>query len=274
MVLSSVMLLMSRVGMQPPTYLPPPVTWVEAWAGIRNLQDPLHYDPCSFRPPPKPPPDPSQGSPLSATVSSSSSTDPPVGEGDSPSSSVSVAEGDAPTTPASIDEATVSSHLPSLLDPPDDDSSVTSVDGEGDDDTIASNDDLFANGSVDFNQPKCMSQEDLDSLHYCQFISGSSLSTNDPLLSNWKDLPEHVTADWKKTVMFCFLSPWSAHSFGPLGFFSDIDRAIYAVVDTGASMCVTFCREDFIHYEPTQGRVLKGLIYMVVANVIAWSQIY
>jgi hypothetical protein len=251
MVLSAVMILMSRVGMHPCIYQPPPVTWVEAWGGVRGLQFP--WDILPARPPPKPPPSSSSTNGEGAACSSSPASPSSNAEGapsddssvSSSASSVSNAEGDAANVSVSS-----SASLPALHGKEDDDSSassVTSVDGEGDDDSIASNDALM-HESVEVNQPKCMSQEDLDFLIYCQFISVSSLSTNDPLLSDWKDLSEHVTTDWSKTLMFCFLSPWSAHSFGPLGLLSDIDRAIYAVVDTGASMCVTFCKEDFIHY--------------------------
>jgi hypothetical protein len=45
MVLSSVILMMSRVDMQPPTFLPVAVPWVEAWSGIRGLPVQWHSNP-------------------------------------------------------------------------------------------------------------------------------------------------------------------------------------------------------------------------------------
>ncbi len=53
MVLSGIMLLMSRVGMAAPLSLSPPVTWVEALGGVRGLHESL---PFTHPPPPEPPP--------------------------------------------------------------------------------------------------------------------------------------------------------------------------------------------------------------------------
>ncbi len=53
MVLSAVMLLMSRVGMIPPPLLSPPVTWIEAGGGVQGLLECL---PFTLPPPPEPAP--------------------------------------------------------------------------------------------------------------------------------------------------------------------------------------------------------------------------
>ncbi len=80
MVLSAVMLLMSRVGMVPPPFLHPPVTWVEAFGGVRNL---LGCLPFTLPPPPEHPPWLSDPPPTPVPSAPPSVPDPPMdGEGD------------------------------------------------------------------------------------------------------------------------------------------------------------------------------------------------
>ena len=201
MVLSAVMLLMSRVGM---TFTPlaPPVTFVEAWGGVRSLHASL---PFTLPPPPEPPP----------SLSPVPSPDP-----------------------------------------------ASSIDGEGDEEP---------NGSV--NQLKCLAPAELDELLCCQFIAGSSVPTNDPLLHTWTDLSTHVSDSWWKSLVCC-LCRWPTTSFGPLGLLAGLDDDLIAIVDTGASLCVTPFRDDFETYSPETGRVLKGLTQGVTiagTGVVRWN---
>ena len=66
----------------------------------------------------------------------------------------------------------------------------------------------------------------------------------------WSDLSKHV----------CFVANL-VPSFGPLGLMSvEEDHALMeAIVDTGASICITPCRSDFVTFEPQSGKVIKGL---------------
>ena len=65
-------------------------------------------------------------------------------------------------------------------------------------------------------------------------------------LHEWSDFPTHVAA-------------FVAESFGPIGLLSASPIDMIAIVDTGASICVSPFREDFVTYEPMTGTVIKGL---------------
>jgi len=67
----------------------------------------------------------------------------------------------------------------------------------------------------------------------------------------WNDLGLHVQE--------CLLSCHHP-SFGPIGLLAD-DEPPTAIVDTGASLTITHCKDDFVTYQPTSGgKVLKGLV--------------
>ena len=68
-------------------------------------------------------------------------------------------------------------------------------------------------------------------------------------LDDWSDFPTHVEA--------CFHCV--AESFGPIGLLSASSADMTAIVDTGASLCVSPFKEDFVNYEPLTGTVIKGL---------------
>ena len=68
-------------------------------------------------------------------------------------------------------------------------------------------------------------------------------------LHEWTDFPSHVSAN-----VHCV-----PESFGPIGLLSALSSDMTAIVDTGASLCVSPHREDFVSYEPMSGTVIKGL---------------
>lgn len=188
MVLSAVMLLMSRVGLDPFVSRAPPVTWVEAWKGVKGWHD--FRLPHNQPPPPEPPPSLSQRHAL-------------TGAG----------EGDFCTTERACECV---------------------------------------------NHLQCITNPDDDDILTCQFIQGPDLATaghhlNDPQ----QNLQSHVACDLF-SCFTCYLSRWP-FSFGPIGLLSDAGPEMSAIVDTGASLCVTPNRSDFTSYEPVSGRVLKGL---------------
>ena len=193
--------------MAPPPFLHPPVTWVEAFGGVRNL---LGCLPFTLPPPPEHPPWLS----------------------------------DPPPTP-------VPSAPPSVPDPP--------MDGEGDEEPVV------------VNPLKCPCPADLDELLCCQFVSGSSLP-DEASLHKWHDLSEHVSDNWWKSL-HCLVSRWPT-SFGPLGLLAGDCEELFAIVDTGASVCVTPHRDDFITYSAETGHVLKGLtkgVSIAGVGVVQWN---
>ena len=207
MVLSAVMVLMSRVGLDPFVSLTPPVTWVEAFGGIRSLLDSL---PFTQPPPPEPPPNP-----FVATA----------GDG----------EGDDLTDCAS---------LPSMA------TTAATSDADGDDGHTD-----CACGCV--NHLQCLDPAALEEVLSCQFIHGPALSNASSHLKEPDvDIEKHVATGWR--ACWASFSQWPL-SFGPLGLLSDASPDASAIVDTGASMCVTPHAGDFVSYKPVSGKVLKGL---------------
>ena len=67
---------------------------------------------------------------------------------------------------------------------------------------------------------------------------------------HWEDLEKHVLS--------CNLGSFTT-SFGPIGLMADSTDKFEAIVDTGASVTITPCREDFITYEKQDGLVVNGL---------------
>ena len=183
MVLSAVMLLMSRVGMPHHcTKVTPPVTWVEAFGGIRSLHAHLPYRPP---PPPEPPPLPRR-----------------------------------PT--------------------------FTAGDGEGNvTDTCA---------CKCVNHLQCLSTDEMNDFMACEFIHGSDLQDH---LSKHDDMKNHIATSWWDCFKCC-VSLWH-ESYGPVGLLALDSSDFTAIVDTGASVCVTPYKHDFVSYEEVSGRVLKGL---------------
>ena len=191
MVLSAVMLLMSRVNAADLLQVGTPVTWVEAYGGVRSI-DKLPFS----LPPPRKPPDPTP------TIIS-----PPVVE------------------------------------------TVSDREGEEDDQDHDAPDCACCS---DLRQ--CPSATDVEDVLFCQFVQGSS---DIAITHDYDDVTDHVAT----TTFAClraFLADWPV-SFGPLGLLSDYGPDETAIVDTGASLCITPHRTDFIDYEPVSGRVLKGL---------------
>jgi hypothetical protein len=88
----------------------------------------------------------------------------------------------------------------------------------------------------------------------------------------WDSVPPSVTEAWYGKLL---------PSFGPLGLLADDvgsskadSNLIQAVVDTGASMTITFCRDDFISYKPLKGKhVVGGLAHgspVVGTGIVEW----
>ena len=82
-----------------------------------------------------------------------------------------------------------------------------------------------------------------------KIVSGFALPLLD-VLHKWDDLHNHV--------LQCCLSSF-APSFGPLGLLATSADSLHVICDTGASLTVSHCREDFITYEEQSGLVLHGL---------------
>ena len=107
------------------------------------------------------------------------------------------------------------------------------------------------------NHLQCPSKADVDERMTCEFIRGPSIATATHFLQEAPDISAHVSNGWLSS-MHCYLSGLST-SFGPLGLLCQSSPELSAVVDTGASLCVTPQREDFETYRKASGRVLKGL---------------
>ena len=207
-VLSCVMLLMSRVGLDPFVTPIPPVTWVEALGRVRDLHSSL---PFTQPPPPEPPPAP-----------------PP-----------------APPVP------------PALLDP-------AGV-GEGDD----------AHECADACCPhlQCLDSAALNELMTCEFIHGPNLSNNLHLMEETTDSLEDHVATGLFACWSCHLSRWP-FSFGPLGLLAGAGPDSTVIIDTGASLCVTPHKSDFVSHESLSGRVMKGLTkgaHVAGVGVLRWQ---
>ena len=212
MVLSCVMLLMSRVGMVH-VPLPPPATVVDVLGGVRGLFECLPFpSPPPWKPPPEPPPKPPKRRPKRKRC--------------------------PPPSPSQAREG----------------------------DEAASN----APGDAQVNNPvKCLDKDDADEFFGCDFLCGSC---NDPLFNSWQDLCTHVSDGWWNTLC-CWMTQPTA-SFGPLGLLADAFDNTTAIVDTGASMCVSPFIDDFVHYQPEHGRVLKGLtkgVTIAGVGVVRWN---
>jgi hypothetical protein len=210
MVLSSIMILMSRVGLQPVVALSPPVTWVEAFGGVRSLHGSL---PFTLPPPPKPP-DPEPLAPF-----------------------------------------------PSLFDPSPLDSAVVEEGNE-----------IVSCGCCVPNL-QCPDVSALDEVLECSFTCGLSASAASHLLLDpLADISQHVTCSWWFHLQCC-LSQWPL-SFGPLGLLAAEGPDVSAIVDTGASMCLTFDKADFISYQPLTGKVIKGLtkgVEVQGVGIVSWT---
>ena len=127
-----------------------------------------------------------------------------------------------------------------------------------------------APGDAQVNNPvKCLDKDDADEFFGCDFLCGSC---NDPLFNSWQDLCTHVSDGWWNTLC-CWMTQPTA-SFGPLGLLADAFDNTTAIVDTGASMCVSPFIDDFVHYQPESGRVLKGLtkgVTIAGVGVVRWN---
>ena len=187
MVLSAVMMSSWSVAMAGHVTLAPPVTWIEAGAGVRGLEHPW----APFLTKPRKPPDPSVPS--------------RAGEGE---------EADQPM----MDE---------------DPAGAVNPLSEAD-----------AREFGDFKIERCSCVGPETGCH-CQ-----ECKTPDPSPDLWDD--------WSTHAQHCFISTARA-SFGPIGLMAVADK-MEAIVDTGASICVTPFAEDFDSLELESGsQVLKGL---------------
>ena len=87
----------------------------------------------------------------------------------------------------------------------------------------------------------------------CRFITGTSLIAPIDTPTSYDD--SYGDDLWSHTK--CFLS--SYQSFGPAGLTASVDGPQTAVVDTGASKCVSPFRDDFVDYAPLNGVSLQGI---------------
>ncbi len=120
-------------------------------------------------------------------------------------------------------------------------------------------------GCCGVNQPQCHVSN--DTIPCCEFISTDYPTPVEPI-----DLSEHVSSTWLSTAL-CFLCNWPA-SFGTLGLLAHTGPESFAIVDTGASMCVTSNRDDFLTYTDATGRVLHGLTKGVAikgSGIVNWK---
>ena len=186
MVLTAVMMSSWSVAMAGPVFLAPPVTWVEAGAGVRGLVHPW----APFLTKPRKPPDPSVPS--------------------------RAGEGEEAEDPLSNDSAGGVNPL--------------------------SEADVKEIENFRIERGPCVEQETGCHCEECKAVN--------PSPSLWDDLSKHVQC--------CFISP-VMESFGPIGLM-DVKDKMEAIVDTGASICVTPFADDFESLEMDSGKhVLKGL---------------
>ena len=253
MVLSWVMLTMHSVAMAAPISLAPPVTWVQAIGGPRNL---LGAHP--FVPLPRKPPDP--WSFVSPALD---------GEGN-----VSELEADSVVNqePAHKTEGTSCQHgcgcsaskksegdhrhkrdmFPEFMDGVccQECSSLADEQSNG---TLPTEEETLTCGSL-------LTEEDMDDFSAFSFVTGIS-AVAARAMDEWNDLPTHV----------CMLA--EGESFGPLAMLSAEDD-LRAIVDTGASLTVTPFREDFVEWTPTTGKVIKGLTAgaeVAGVGIVSWN---
>jgi hypothetical protein len=79
----------------------------------------------------------------------------------------------------------------------------------------------------------------------------------------WSDLQDHVA-----------LPSANVHCFGPTALLANDQADLKAVVDTGASMCVTPFKQDFFSYTEESGEVINGLeagSHIAGRGIVLWK---
>ena len=229
----------------------PPVTWVEAVAGVRGLL------PFTL-PPPRKPPDPSPP----PTVGEEGTTPvphPPGGAGgddddDDPDPHSTDGEGKEDAE-AACDESSQGTNETDDITLADDETEVSEI-------TDCKINQLSEEDMADGDFKCCFGCQDV----CCPCCTETQVEID---WNDWDDLlKEHVT----QNPVWCFLSGWRT-TFGPLGMLAD-QSIIQAIVDTGASMTISPYRTEFVEYTPQTGKVLKGIgkgLPIAGVGIIHWK---